>query len=88
MSLGSAICGGMRNVVCPMSNGTLNKFVGCVFQWGLLASVKRSFMVRAGVGSLSNLNCIIELGVMFWHMRYVTTVCASGFVYDHACVPM
>ena len=54
MRLGSATCGGMRGVVCPISGGMLSKFIGCVFQWGMLACVSRSFMTRMGVGSSSN----------------------------------
>ena len=69
MSLGSAICGGMRGVACPLYGGLFSTLGGFVFQWGMLACVNRSFMVRMGVGRWSNLSYIIVLGFMFWHIR-------------------
>ena len=71
MNLGSAMCGGMRGVDCPMFGGLLSKFVGCAFQWGMLACINRSFRVRVGVGFWwwVNFSCIIVVGVMFWQMR-------------------
>ena len=39
-----------------------------------MACVSRLFMVRAGVGRLSNLSCFIVLSVMFWHIR--VSLCA------------
>ena len=74
MKLGSAMCGGMRVVDCLMSGGMCSALVGCAFQWGVLARVSRSFIVRVGVGSWSNFSCIAVLGVMFWHIR--VSVCA------------
>jgi len=73
VSLGSAVCGGMRGVVCPIYDGLFSKCVGC-FLWGVLTCVSRSFMVRVGVGRRSNFSCIIVLGVMFWHIR--VSLCA------------
>ena len=69
------MCDGMRGVDCPMYGGLLSKLVGCVFQWGVLACVSRSFTVRVGFGRLSNCSCIIVLGVMFWHIR--VSLCAA-----------
>jgi hypothetical protein len=68
------MCGDMRGMVCPMSFGMLSKLIGCVLQWGILACVSRSFMVKVGVGRRSNLSFILVLGIMFWHMRVF--VCA------------
>ena len=39
MSLGSAMCGGMRGVDCPMYDDLFNTLVGCVFQWGGLCEL-------------------------------------------------
>jgi hypothetical protein len=52
-----------------VSGNLFSTLVGCVFQWGVLACVSRSFMVRMGVGRRSNFSCILVLGVMFWHIR-------------------
>jgi hypothetical protein len=74
MSLGSAMCGGMRGVDCPVYGDVFSTLVGCVFHWGLLACVSRSFMVRVGFRRWSNFSCIDVLGVMFWHIR--VSLCA------------
>ena len=74
MSLGSATCGGIRDVGCPVSGDLFSTLMGCVFQWGVLACVSHSFMVRLGFGSWSNSSCIVVLGVMFWHIR--VSMCA------------
>ena len=70
MSLGSAMSGGMRDVDCPVYSGLFSTLGGCVFQWGILACVSRSFMMRMEVGRWSNLSCILVVGVMFWHIRF------------------
>jgi len=69
VSLGSAMCGGMRGVDCPVSSGLFSTLMGCIFQWGVVACVSRSFMVRVGVGRRSNFSCIIVSGAVFWHIR-------------------
>ena len=74
MSLGSAMCDSMRGVSCPLSGDLFSTLVGCVFQWGVLACVSRSFMVRVGFGRWSNFSCIVLLVVMFWHIR--VSLCA------------
>jgi len=68
------MCSCTRCVVCPMSGGLLSKFVGCVFQWEVLACVNRSFKVRMGVERWSNVSYIILLGSMYWIMR--VSLCA------------
>jgi len=72
--LGSAMCGGMRGVACPVSGDMFSSLVGCVFQWGVFTCVSRSFMLRVGVGRRSIFSCIIVLGVVFWHIR--VSLCA------------
>ncbi len=66
------MCGGMRGVGCPMDGDLFSTLVGCVFQWGVLACVRRSFMVRVKFGRCNS--CIKVLGVMFWHIR--VSLCA------------
>ena len=69
MSLGSAMCGGLRCVACPVFGGLCSALVGCVFQWGMLAFVSRSFRMRVGVGRWSNFSCVSVLCVMLLHIR-------------------
>ena len=66
--------GGMRGVGCPVYGDLFSTLVGCIFQYGMLACVSRSFMVRVGVGRWANFSCIAVLGVMFWHIR--VSLCA------------
>ena len=68
------MCSGMRFVDCPVYDGMFSTLVGCVFQWGVLACVSCSFMVRLGFGRWSNFSCIVVSGVMFWHIRF--SLCA------------
>ena len=70
------MCGGMRDVDCPMSGGLLSKFVGCACHGGMLDCVNRSSMVWVGVGRWSNFSCIAVWGVMFWHIR--VSLCAPA----------
>ena len=65
LSVGSDMCGGIRGVDFPMYDDLFSTLVSCVFQWGLLACVSRSFMVRVEFGRWSNFSCIVVLGVMF-----------------------
>ena len=68
------MCGGMRGVSSPVSGDLFSLLVGCVFQWGVLVCVSRSFMARVGFGRWSNFICILVLGAMFWHIR--VSLCA------------
>ena len=63
-------------MACPVFGGLCSALVGCVFQWGVLACVSRSFIVRVGVGRWSNFSCIAVWGVMFWHIR--VSLCAPA----------
>jgi len=62
-------------VNCLVSGGLFSTLAGCVFQWGVLACVSRSFMVRLGFGRWLNFSYIVVLGAMFWHIR--VSLCAS-----------
>ena len=45
-----------------MSGDLFITLVGCVFQWGVLACVSRSFMVSVEFGRWSNFSFIFNVG--------------------------